>query len=210
MVLFLILFFILGTAVGSFLNVVIDRTTQGQSILGRSYCDYCRATLGVVDLIPILSFTALSGRCRHCRKKLSWQYPIVETVTGLLFVLSFLILTVSGQLTITTLLYYFFLISILIVVAVVDFKFSLVPTTLVFLASLLALFYNYFFLTSGQFVQSVLAAFGAAIFFLVIVLLTRGRGMGEGDVVLGFLIGMVLGLKESVLAIFLASWVVRL
>jgi len=203
-VLFLILFFILGTAVGSFLNVVIDRTTQGQSILGRSYCDYCRATLGVVDLIPILSFTALSGRCRHCRKKLSWQYPIVETVTGLLFVRSFLILTVSGQLTITTLLYYFFLISILIVVAVVDFKFSLVPTTLVFLASLLALFYNYFFLTSGQFVQSVAAAFGTAVFFLVIVILTRGRGMGEGDVVLGFLIGMVLGLKESVLAIFLA------
>ena len=196
--------FILGSAVGSFLNVVVDRTTQGQSILGRSYCDYCRATLGVVDLIPILSFTALSGRCRHCRKKLSWQYPIVEGLSAFLFVLAFWVLFLAGQLSIITLLYYFFLISILIVVAVVDFKYSLVPTTLVFLASLVSLFYNYFFLTSGQFVQSVLAAFGAAIFFLVIVLLTRGRGMGEGDVVLGFLIGMVFGLKESVLAIFLA------
>ena len=160
--------------------------------------------MAAVDLVPIVSFIALGSRCRYCKKPLSWQYPIVETATGLLFVLSFLILTVSGQLTVTTLLYYFFLISILIVVAVVDFKFSLVPTTLVFSASLLALFYNYFFLTSGQFVQSVAAAFGAAIFFLIIVLLTRGRGMGEGYVVLGFLIGMVLGLKESILAIFLA------
>src|SRR3990170_8674180 len=121
-----------------------------------------------------------------------------------IFVLFFWVLFLAGQLSIITLLYYFFLISILIVVAVVDFKYSLVPTTLVFAASLVSLFYNYFFLTSGQFVQSVLAAFGAAIFFLVIVLLTRGRGMGEGDVVLGFLIGMVLGLKESILAIFLA------
>ena len=204
MVLFLILFFILGTAVGSFLNVVIDRTTRGESILGRSYCDHCRATLKTLDLIPIVSFVALGSRCRYCKKPLSWQYPIVEGLTGLLFVLAFWMLSASGQLSAISLLYYFFLISILIVVAVVDFKYSLVPTTLVFAASLVSLFYNYFFITSGQFVQSVAAAFGAAIFFLIIVLLTRGRGMGEGDVVLGFLIGMVLGLKESILAIFLA------
>src|SRR3989344_5455446 len=152
MILWLIRFFILGTAVGSFLNVVIDRTSQCQSILGRSYCDYCRATLGVVDLIPILSFTALSGRCRHCRKKLSWQYPIVEGLSAFLFVLAFWVLFLAGQLSIITLLYYFFLISMKVVVAVVDFKYSLVPTTLVFAASLVSLFYNYFFLTSGQFV----------------------------------------------------------
>src|SRR3989344_8157640 len=204
MILWILLFFILGSAVGSFLNVVIDRTTRGEAIFGRSYCDHCKATLAAVDLVPIVSFIALGTKCRYCKKPLSWQYPIVEGLTGLLFVLAFWMLSFSGQLSAITLLYYFFLISILIVVAVVDFKYSLVPTTLVFAASLVSLFYNYFFLTSGQFVQSVAAAFGAAIFFFVIVLLTRGRGMGEGDVVLGFLIGMVLGLKESVLAIFLA------
>src|SRR3990167_2353821 len=195
----ILIIFILGSAVGSFLNVVIDRTTRGEAIFGRSYCDHCKATLAAVDLVPIVSFVALGTKCRYCKKPLSWQYPIVEALSG--FVFAFWVLSLIGQLSIVTLLYYFFLISILIVVAVVDFKYSLIPTTLVFSASLVSLFYNYFFLTSGQFVQSVAAAFGAAIFFLIIVILSRGRGMGEGDVVLGFLIGLVLGPEESVLAI---------
>ena len=197
-------FFVFGSAVGSFLNVVIDRTTRGESILGRSYCDHCKATLRTFDLVPIISFVALGARCRYCKKFLSWQYPLVETITALLFVSAFLVLTLSGQLSITTLLYYFFLASILLVVAVVDLKFSLVPTTLVFFASFVSLFYNYFFLTSGQFLEHVLAAFAAAIFFLIIVLITYGRGMGEGDIILGFLIGMVLGIKGAILAIFAA------
>jgi len=197
-------FFVFGSAVGSFLNVVIDRTTRGESILGRSYCDYCKATLRTFDLVPIISFVALGARCRYCKKFLSWQYPLVETITALLFVSAFLVLTLSGQLSITTLLYYFFLASILLVVAVVDLKFSLIPTTLVFFASLISLFYNYFFFSSGLFVEHVLAAFAAAIFFLIIVLITYGRGMGEGDIILGFLIGMVLGIKGAILAIFAA------
>ena len=204
MVLFLILFFILGTAVGSFLNVVIDRTTRGETILGRSYCDYCKATLRTFDLVPILSFITLGARCRYCKKSLSWQYPLVETIIALLFVSSFLVLVQSGQLSVAALLYYFFLVSTFLVVAVVDQKFSLIPTTLVFAASLISLFYNYFYLSSGLFFEHVLAAFAASLFFLIIVLATRGRGMGEGDIVLGFLIGMVLGVKGAILAIFLA------
>src|SRR3990167_6387782 len=149
-----LILFILGSAVGSFLNVVIDRTTKGESIIGRSYCDHCKATLATVDLVPIVSFIALGAKCRYCKKPLSWQYPLVEAITALLFVSAFLVLTLSGQLSITTLLYYFFLASILLVVAVVDLKFSLVPTTLVFFASFVSLFYNFFSLTSSQFVQN--------------------------------------------------------
>ncbi|MBI2012764.1 prepilin peptidase [Candidatus Curtissbacteria bacterium] len=203
MILFLITSFILGSAVGSFLNVVIDRTTRRESILGRSYCNHCRATLATVDLIPIVSFVALGASCRYCRKPLSWQYPAVEATTALLFALSIWMLSLQGQLGVFSLLYYFFLISILIIVAIVDLKFSLIPTTFILAASLVSLFYNYFTLPSPAFVDHVFAAFLLAIFFGAIVLATRGRGMGEGDVFLAFLIGMVLGIGDSAVAVFL-------
>jgi prepilin signal peptidase PulO-like enzyme (type II secretory pathway) len=119
-------------------------------------------------------------------------------------VFSFWLLASRGQLTTPLLVYHFFLLSVLIVVAVVDLKFYLIPTSLVFLASFIGLFYNYFFLPSNIFVEHVISAFAAALFFLVIVVATRGRGMGEGDIVLGFLFGMVLGYTGTVISIFLA------
>ena len=111
MIFYLILFFILGSAVGSFLNVVIDRTTRGNSILGRSHCDWCNKTLAVVDLVPILSYAVLGGRCRRCRRKLSLQYPIVETITALLFALTFYVL--AGQIfSPIKLIYFLFLVCV--------------------------------------------------------------------------------------------------
>ncbi len=204
MILLLILFFILGSAVGSFLNVVIDRTTRGESILGRSHCESCGVTLSTLDLVPILSFVGLRARCRHCGAKLSWQYPIVETLTALLFPLCFWVLAQGGNVNLFSLGFYFVLVSVCVVVAVVDFKFSLIPTTFVYAASLLALFYNFLNFPTSLFVYSVAAAFGAALFFLAIVVITWGRGMGQGDIVLAFLIGIVLGVKAAFLALFLA------
>ncbi|MBI4037897.1 prepilin peptidase [Candidatus Curtissbacteria bacterium] len=199
----LLLAFILGGAIGSFLNVVIDRSTRGESILGRSYCDHCKATLSTIDLIPIISFVSFGARCRYCKKPISWQYPIVEGITGALFVLAFMVVSGNGQSSLISLTYVFFIISIAIVVAVVDFKFSLIPTSLVFLASLVALFFNYFALPTPLFIDRILAAFGVAIFFWLIVVITRKRGMGEGDIVLGFMMGMILGIKGGTLAVFL-------
>lgn len=184
--------------------MVIDRTTRGESILGRSYCDHCRASLKTIDLIPIVSFFVLGARCRYCKKPLSWQYPIVEGLTGILFVISFIVLTLSSQLSFWSIVYYLFLISSLVVVAVVDLKYSLIPTTLVFLASLVALFYNFFTLEPGIFVQHIITAFAIAALFLLVVLVSRGRGMGEGDVVLVFMIGMVLGAQATFVAMFIA------
>ena len=116
----LVIIFILGSAVGSFLNVVIDRATRGETIGGRSYCDHCRATLSSLDLIPIISFVTLGAKCRYCKKPLSWQYPAVETVTAALFTLAFLNQVFSGSLSLVTLLYLFVLVSVAVVVAVVD------------------------------------------------------------------------------------------
>ncbi len=207
MIFLLALFFILGSAVGSFLNVVIDRTTVGKPIFGRnywrSYCDHCRATLSTLDLVPIISFMGLGGRCRWCRRKLSWQYPIVETLTGFLFAYTFYNAVSGVNLEIAPLFLYLFLVSIFIVVAVIDFKFSLIPTSMVFLASLVVLFYNYLYLDSPEFVLSTLTAFGVSAFFVIIIVLSRGRGMGTGDIPLVFLIGLILSWPLSMVGLFL-------
>ncbi len=199
-----LIFFILGCAIGSFLNVVIDRLPAGLTILGRSYCDQCRRTLPVFDLVPILSFFILGGRCRKCKKPISRQYPIVEGLTGFLFVVIFWRLVSGGSFSFLYLLFVLFISSVMVVVSVVDFKFSLIPTSLVFAASFVALFFDYFFKTSQEFSGFVIAAFCLAAFFGLIVFLTKGKGMGEGDIVLAFLIGMVLGLRDGMLAVFLA------
>ncbi len=201
---YLFVSFIIGSAVGSFLNVVIDRTTRGESITGRSYCDHCRATLSTLDLVPILSFVALGAKCRYCKKPLKWQYPAVEFLTASLFTLSTLVLLQSQSFNLVTLAYYFLIISVLIMVAVVDFRYYLIPTTFVYGASLIALVYNFFFLPPEIFLEHVVAGFVVALFFLVIILATRGKGMGQGDIVLGFFIGLVLGYEGTFVALFLA------
>lgn len=84
-----LLLFLFGTIVGSFLNVVILRSEKNEKITGRSYCPYCHKKLSWWELIPILSFFILKGRCSGCGVKISWQYPLVEFFTGLIFFLIF-------------------------------------------------------------------------------------------------------------------------
>ena len=81
----LIIFFILGLIVGSFLNVVICRLELAESILGRSHCPRCKSLIRWYDNIPLLSFILLRARCRDCQEKISWQYPSVELAAGIIF-----------------------------------------------------------------------------------------------------------------------------
>lgn len=99
----------------------------------------------------------------------------------------------KGNIAVLPLVFAFFLVCIMVAVSIVDFKFLLITTTLVFVASLVALFYNYFILSSGDFVGYVFSAFAASLAFAIIVLVTKGKGMGVGDVILAFLISIVLG-----------------
>ena len=205
MIFLVLLFFILGSAVGSFLNVVVDRTMRGESIITRrSHCENCGVELAVLDLVPILSFFGLRAKCRYCGSPLSWQYPIVETLTASLFALSFWFIAQSAGFSFIKLFVLFGIVSVSIVVATVDLKFSLIPTTFVYAISLVVLFYNFFAFAPTVFIGTIIAAFGAALFFVFIVLVTLGRGMGQGDVVLAFFIGLVLGVKATFLAMFLA------
>ncbi|MBU2263542.1 prepilin peptidase, partial [Patescibacteria group bacterium] len=129
--------FILGTIVGSFLNVVILRYNTGQSVIkGGSKCFSCGKNLKWHELIPVVSFIIQKGRCRNCKSRISIQYPIVELLTGLIFLLTF---HVTGySLLITN--YYFIIFSLLIVIAVYDLRHQIIPNGFVYAFIILSLF----------------------------------------------------------------------
>jgi len=203
----LIYFFIplFGLAVGSFLNCVIYRLERGESFLeGRSYCPHCRHILNWPDLIPVFSFLILKGKCRYCSQKISWQYPLVELATGIIFLLIFL---TFSNLNNYTYVYLLSMISFLIVIFVYYLKHYIIPDKVIYPAIAIALIFNFQFLIFNQFSIfkfSILSAIGAAIFFLAIVLISRGRWLGIGDIKLAFFIGLFLGFPNILVALFLA------
>ncbi|PIS40108.1 MAG: prepilin peptidase [Candidatus Nealsonbacteria bacterium CG08_land_8_20_14_0_20_36_22] len=190
-----VIIFLTGLAVGSFLNCVIYRLAIPR---GRSFCPFCKHRLSWQDLIPVLSFFILRGKCRYCRKKISLQYPLVEIATGLLFLLIF-----NFQFSI----FNFIIACFLITIFVYDLKHFIIPDKIIFPAIIIALIFNFQFLISKQFSifnYSILSAFGAAIFFLTIVLISRGKAMGIGDIKLAFFMGLFLGFPNILVALFLA------
>lgn len=110
--------FIYGIVIGSFLNVCIYRIPNGSSIVfGHSHCMKCNKKIKWYDLIPVFSFLLLRGRCRYCKAKISIQYPIIELLNGILYILVFYIL---GWSWISVL--YSFIVSALIVLSVIDYR----------------------------------------------------------------------------------------
>jgi len=189
--------FIFGLAVGSFLNCVIYRLALPR---GRSFCPHCKHILSWQDLIPVLSFLILRGKCRYCQKKISWQYPLVELATGLLFVLIFWHLGFGFDLAFG----FWILIScFLIIIFVYDLKHFIIPDKIIYPAIVVVLIYNAL-QSPALLMRSGLAAILAASFFLIIVLVSRGRWMGLGDVKLAFLMGLFLSFPNILIALFFA------
>jgi len=215
MTLVYIIFFILGLAVGSFLNCIIYRLQKEESfLLKRSYCPHCKKTLGWQDLIPILSFVFLKGKCRYCKRPISWQYPLVELVTGILFVFiawNQLIIN-NGQLTTTEIANFFYLLIVacfLIIIFVSDLRYYIIPDRVIYPAIIIALIYSIFlFFVSHHsfkvFLNPLLSAILTSAFFLAIVLISRGKWMGWGDPKLAFFMGLLLGFPNIIVALFLA------
>ena len=133
---FTIIFFALGLIIGSFLNVVIYRINTSKSLGGRSACMSCRNQLCWFELIPFFSFLGLKGRCRNCKTKISLQYPLVEFLTGMLFVFIFLkfqsLLLIDPFVFLITFLYYVAMFSILMVIVIYDLKHKIIPDILSF------------------------------------------------------------------------------
>lgn len=198
----LFVLFISGLLVGSFINVLIDRIPRNESILGRSYCENCKTTLRWQDLIPVLSFIYLRARCRHCHFPLSYQYPFVEILTGIMFAFIYLHLA-SAQIFNFQLIYYLFIVSSLIVIFFADIKHGIIPDKII-LPAILVTFVWLVIEKQLLIGEHLLAAFGSLLFFILIFVMTRGRGMGFGDVKFSFLFGLILGLQGAILALYIA------
>jgi len=209
---FYLLIFIFGLVVGSFLNSIIYRLQTGESFLfKRSFCPHCKHKLGWQDLIPIFSFLILRGKCRYCQKPISWQYPLVELTAAILF-LSPIINGSPTSIKLGDLFFYWIFTSFLIIIFVYDLKYYIIPDKIIYPAITIALLYNilysYFILHTSYFIlNTIYAAFGSAAFFLVVVLVSRGKWMGVGDIKLAFFIGLVLGWPNILVALFLAFFI---
>ena len=199
--------FFLGLLIGSFLNVVICRLGSKEPILlSRSHCPKCGALLKWPDLIPLLSFVLARGKCRYCHKKISLQYPLVELATGLLFLLIFNQFSILNPITLA---YYLLIICFLLVIFVYDLKHYLIPDKIIYSAIIITLLNlglkgPNFWALKTQIYNPFLAAFLASGFFLSLVLISKGKWLGLGDVKLAVLMGLILGWPNILLALFLS------
>ncbi len=209
----MVFLFLIGLFVGSFLNVIIDRLPRKETIAkGRSHCEFCKKELAWYDLIPLFSFLMLKGKCRYCHKPIGIFYPIIELSTGILFLTAFVfVYGLNFQFTIfnlqlnmfISLFYYLFIVSSFIIIFFEDLKFGIIPDKVVFPATAAALVYL-LIINPSSLIIYLISALGSFAFFIVLFLITKGKGMGFGDVKLSFLLGLILGFPKIILALYLA------
>ena len=236
--------FLLGAVLGSFCLVLADRSLTKQTFWGRSYCLHCKKKLHWYDLFPIFSFVLLKGRCRYCKKKISFAYPVVELITG--FLIGFLfwqsfnnfqfsIFNFQFSIFVLDLLLKVFFVIVLVPLFITDLKTMFIPDRIIkpslligFILSLgitvYKISYLYYFLsinslgkyllppysdyflrhafyTAQPFLMSILMTLLIGGFFMGLIIITRGKGMGGGDVKLGAFMGLMLGFPQGLLAI---------
>ncbi len=212
----LISIFTLGLIIGSFLNCLIWRLHTGETILGRSYCPKCQQQIAWYDNIPVLSYIFLLGKCRHCKKHISIQYPVVEFVVGLLFVLAFVIELRQFQFfnfqffNLFILLFRdWFVIFVMTIVFVYDLRWYLILDKIMIPAMIIIFGLNiYLAYLDGEVFNNLWNFLISGIigggFFLLQFLVSRGQWIGGGDIRLGFFMGLVLGWPIILLALMLA------
>jgi prepilin signal peptidase PulO-like enzyme (type II secretory pathway) len=218
--------FIFGLIIGSFLNCLVWRLHEGEGMWNRSYCPKCRDQIAWYDNIPVFSFIFLGGRCRHCSKPISWQYPIVELVTGILFVLAFLnnesrimsygasffsemdnlsAVILNSKFLILNLRDWF-VIAVMIVIFIYDFRWYLILDEVSLPACSAVLIFNLFL--GINWLTLLISALVGGGFFLLQFVVSRGKWIGGGDIRLGLLMGLSLGrLDYLLLAILLAYFI---
>jgi len=191
-------FALFGLAVGSFLNLCIDRLPRGKSIVRPgSHCDSCNQELKAADLVPILSYIWLGGRCRYCGARIRVRSPLVEFATAAIFAFLAWHYGLSRELGFAVVYA-----GIFIVIFVIDLEQRLILNVVAFPAMMLAFVFSFFWGGFQQFWPKVGPGFvlsallGGAVGFLLMLLpylITRGRGMGYGDVKLAAFIGLMCG-----------------
>lgn len=199
------LFLIGGTIFGSFLNVIIYRMPRNLPFIrGRSYCPKCRKKISWYDNIPLLSFIVLKGRCRNCRKKISFRYPLVELLTGVFFVLGAEMTGGLGGLAVLGILRVWLITLAMVAVFFIDLEWQIIPDQIVFPLILVISFFSLITTPQSLITNYLPTAVLASAFFYFLHWLTRGKGMGLGDVKFVFLIGLILGYPLAVVSLYLA------
>jgi leader peptidase (prepilin peptidase)/N-methyltransferase len=189
---------IFGLIIGSFLNVVIARLPEGQSLWRpRSACPGCGATIAWHDNIPVLSFVALGGRCRACRMSIAWRYPLTELATAGLFGLAYTVLGPTPELVAALIL-----LAALVAITGIDLQRQLIPDVITLPGTVAGVLAN---LVTGHvtWLDSLIGIVTGGGVFLVIILASAG-GMGGGDMKLGAMLGAFLGWKVALVAFFIA------
>ncbi|MBP9669990.1 prepilin peptidase [Candidatus Woesebacteria bacterium] len=203
--------FLLGASVGSFVNVLIDRTIMGENwVSGRSHCDHCHKTLAWYDMIPVVSFLIYGGRSRCCKKILSYRYPIVELLVGLLFVwwlaMGFWFFQlVSAPLSLIQPSFWLITGVLLAILALADLYYGVVLMPIVWIGVILTAIYRavLWYYAAHQLIDiqiSILVSIVLFGFFGVLYKITKGRGMGDGDMYLAGYIGLLLGWPRAMIA----------
>jgi leader peptidase (prepilin peptidase)/N-methyltransferase len=237
-----VLLFIFGAAFGSFIGVIADRY-QPENFLfsrkvlgGRSHCDACGVTLRWFELIPVLSFLVQRGHCRNCSARLSFKYPLVEILSGLIFALVPLKvadiyewlghpgLAAAKGISLSAYLLpplWTAAFLVLLLVSIIDLRLSVIPDEANILLGILGVFVIFlsrpdFGLAQGSFLKAyallfgwrnniwlnhLLAALFAGAFFALIILLSRGRGMGMGDLKFAVPLGLLFGWPDIILIV---------
>ena len=206
------LFAILGLAVGSFLNVCIDRLPRNKSIVNPpSHCEACQHKLAAKDLIPLFSYLRLRGRCRYCQASVPRRLFWVELATALIFALLYWWFVVfNPELGIVTFVIMAFYACLFTIIFVIDLEHGLILNKVVYPSMIVALLLSLYplpWLTQSIGIRVAYAALGGGVgfgIFLLIAIVSRG-GMGWGDVKLAALIGLATGFPLVILAIIMAA-----
>ncbi|MDZ5607236.1 prepilin peptidase [Bacillus bingmayongensis] len=191
--------FLIGTVLGSFYTVVAVRIPIGQSIIApRSYCHYCRRTLRLKELIPIISFCLQRGRCNHCKMKIPFTYTLFEGITGGTFLFSACVIGMEKELILI-----WTLLSLLIIITMTDLFYMLIPDVIL-------LYFACLFIIERIFISLVPwwdGLIGGVTIFIVLYLaqIIFPNGLGGGDVKLLSLLGFIIGAKAIFIALCFAS-----
>lgn len=189
--------FILGLVIGSYLNVCIYRIPRNISTAaGRSRCTACGKVINWYDMLPVLSYVFIRGRCRFCGEKISPRYMIVELITALCFLSSYLIFGIHIKTMLS-----FAILATLTVVAFIDAEHKIIPDR--FIIIIFALGIINVFVSGEGYLSHIIGLFAASVPFLIIALLTGG--MGGGDIKLMAAAGLYLGWAGTVLSVIIGS-----
>ena len=192
-----IIIFLYGIVIGSFLNVCIYRIPKKESIVKvRSHCMSCGYQLKWYDLVPVFSYLFLGGKCRKCKQKISVQYPLIELLNGVLYCIVF-----AGYGLSVDALLYALLGSALITLSVIDFRTYEIPVGInifILALGLIRIVTDY-----ADWLDYAVGFLAVSIFLYLLYWITKGRGIGGGDIKLMAVCGLVLGWEKIVLAFVL-------